>query len=96
MVCLTLIVHSERQPARAEATQAQDAQQSDTSNDKTAVEKHYDPLAGHQHLRGGIWDNANALGKVNPENKDYGERISEWKRTVISGTIRNVVFWTPL
>jgi hypothetical protein len=62
------------------------------SADRNAAQRRYDPLAGHAHLRGGIWDNA--LNGINPDNKDLGESVRSWRQTIAAETIQNVVFWT--
>jgi hypothetical protein len=60
--------------------------------DKNAAQRRYDPLAGHPHLRGGIWDNA--LNGINPDNKDLGASVRSWRQMIVGETIHNVVFWT--
>jgi hypothetical protein len=80
--------------AKSQGQQAQDVPHGQTSEGRTAAQRNYDPLAGRQHLRGGIWDNA--LGKVNPENKDYGAQLDQWRKVVVGETIHNLVFWTAI
>jgi hypothetical protein len=60
--------------------------------DKNAAQRSYDPLAGHAHLRGGIWDNA--LNGINPDNQNLGESVTSWRRVIVAETIHNIVFWT--
>jgi hypothetical protein len=66
--------------------------QNSASVDKTAVQRRYDPLAGHAHLHGGIWDDA--LNGINPDNKNLGESVTSWRRMIVAETIHNIVFWT--
>jgi hypothetical protein len=66
--------------------------QNSTPVDKSTAQRRYDPLAGHAHLRGGIWDNA--LNGINPDNKDLGETVRAWREIIVAETIHNVVFWT--
>jgi hypothetical protein len=65
--------------------------QNSASVDKNIAQRRYDPLAGHTHLRGGIWDDV--LNGINPDNKDLGASVRCWRQMIVAGTIKNVVFW---
>ena len=62
--------------------------------DKVVTQQRYDPLAGREHLRGGIFDNA--LSKINPCDNDYGTRVDAWRRVVLGETLDSLVFWIAI
>ena len=68
--------------------------QTDAPEDKIALQRRYDPMAGHAHLRGSIWDSA--LNGINPDNKNLGESVSKWRELVIAETIHKLVFWAAV
>jgi hypothetical protein len=94
ILCAVAVAQSQVQSAPSSPQQTQAGQQASGTADKTAAQHSYDPLAGRKHLRGGIWDNA--LGKVNPDNIDYGARLDAWRRVILGETIYNAVFWTAV
>jgi hypothetical protein len=92
MIFLTLMLsgagHSQARPPSL------DQSQSTQPADKPSTQQRYDPLAGRQHLSGGIFDNA--LSKINPCDTDYGARLDEWRRVVLGETLDSLVFWVAL
>jgi hypothetical protein len=88
---MTMHVCGQTQPLQPETQQTQTRQSTETSPNKTAAQRRYDPLAGKEHLRGGIWDNA--LKNINPCDIDYGARVDAWQRMIVGETIANYVFW---
>jgi hypothetical protein len=94
LLCASVRAYSQAQSTPSNPQQTQDAPQSIGATDKAAAQRRYDPLAGREHLRGGIWDTA--LGNVNPDNVDYGERLDAWRRVIMGETIYNAVFWTAV
>ena len=93
-LCVPCFAQSQSGVPRQGATPAQGQQQSATSTDRSTTQRHYDPLAGHPHMQGGIWDNA--FGKINTENKDLGQCVSEWRQVAVQGTIQTGVFWVAV
>lgn len=91
---MTTLTRAQTQPLQPETQQTQVRQSVETSPDKTAAQQRYDPLAGREHLRGGIWDNA--LKSINPCDIDYGARIDAWQRMIVGETIKNSVFWMAI
>lgn len=87
----TTLLCAQTQPLQPDTQQTQARQPAETSPDKTAAQRRYDPLAGREHLRGGIWENA--LKNINPCDIDYGARIDAWQRMIVDDTIANWVFW---
>ena len=69
----------------------ENSEQNSPSQDNAIAERRYDPLAGHPHFRGGIWDNV--LNGINPENKDLGASMRSWRQAIVAETIQNIVFW---
>jgi hypothetical protein len=94
VLCAASVAQSQVQSAPSSPQQTLAAQQASGTADKTAAQHSYDPLAGREHLRGGIWDNA--FGKVNPDNIDYGAPLDAWRRVILGETIYNAVFWTAV
>jgi|GEM_PF-5363619 len=93
-LCTLTVGRTQTQAQQTNSQSAQAAPIMDASPDTSAAGRRYDPYAGHEHLQGGIWDNA--LGRINPENKDYGRCVSEWRQIMVSETIHSFVFWTAL
>jgi hypothetical protein len=89
--CAVGATHSQAQSSQPHPAETQDVQHTGAPADKTAEQRRYDPMAGREHLRGGIWDNA--LSKINPSDIDYGERLDAWRRIVIGETIESGTFW---
>lgn len=92
VLCAAGSSQAQTQPSQSHAQPVQQPAQTEDSNpDTTATRQRYDPLAGKEHLRGGIWDNA--LKKINPCDIDYGARVDAWQRMIVDETIANYVFW---
>jgi uncharacterized protein YlxW (UPF0749 family) len=94
VMCTTCFAIAQPNPPSAGAAQEQNQMQTDAPADKIALQRRYDPMAGHAHLRGGIWDNA--LNGINPDDKNLGESVSKWRQLVVAETIHKVVFWTAV
>ncbi len=90
-LCVIVLAPSRAHSSQQHVSQALNVQQADTPGGKIATQRGYDPLAGQEHLGGGIWDNA--LGKINAGNKDYGECVSEWQHVAAAATLHSIVFW---
>ena len=94
VLLFTISVSGVAQPQSSgpDRAQGQSELQNSAPLGKNATQRRYDPLSGHAHLRGGIWDNA--LNGINPDNKDLGDSVRSWRQMVVAETIHNIVFWT--
>ncbi len=88
-MCVTL--YAQPQSSVPDRAQGPSELQNSAPVDKITAQRRYDPLAGHAHLRGGIWDNA--LNGINPDDKNLGESVKSWRQIIVAETIHNVVFW---
>lgn len=94
ILSVTGLSHAQPQSSHPQPQPVQSEQAGDSSPDKTAAQRRYDPLAGKEHLRGGIWDKA--LRNINPCDIDYGARVDAWQRMIVDETIANWVFWIAI
>ncbi len=93
-LCMTAFTSAQTPTPKSPVQETPTAQQTPPNSDKTAAQRDYDPLAGREHLRGGIWDNA--MNSINPCNIDYGAQVDAWRRMIVDETIANVIFWTAI
>jgi hypothetical protein len=60
-----------------------------------APASHFDPNPSHNHgQRKSFVDSV--LGRFNPGDIDYGQRIEEWRQQALDSTVRDVGFWADM
>jgi hypothetical protein len=66
-----------------------------SASEKPASRSSYDPMAqgkGTGQPAKGIIETT--LAGVNPQNKDYGAVIADWRKEIVEQTVRQVYFWS--
>ena len=72
------------------------SRQQGANADKTKLEapRHYDPLAGQEHLQDGPLDKF--LDSINPRDRDFGAMIADARERLVEQTAENSYFWLTL
>ena len=54
----------------------------------------YDPMAHQTHTKRPTGIIETTLAGINPQNRDYGAQVGEWRKEVLEDTLHQIYFWS--